>query len=107
MYAAFSERSPSAAAPDTSRTALGRAAGFGGNAGGGGLRVRAGVGGRQEVGVEGTVLAVDTGKASERSSRWIGNSLAYGWKLSWKGAPRDWFAVVAGAGGSSAATGNA
>ena len=74
---------------------------------GGGLRVRVGVGARQEVGVEGTAAFVDTGKADASSPSWIGKSAAWGFKLSYKGAPTDWLAFVAGAGGSETATGTA
>jgi hypothetical protein len=78
---------------------------FDGSAGGGDARLRIGVGARQEVGIEGELLRVDTGKPDMHSPRWIGTSLAYGLKLSWKGAPTDWVAFIAGAGAMSAATG--
>ncbi len=78
---------------------------FDGSAGGGSLRLRVGVGARQEVGFEGSALAVDNGEHTRDSSRWIGHTLAYGLKLSYKLAPTDWFAVVAGAGAAHAATG--
>jgi hypothetical protein len=78
---------------------------FDGSAGGGDARVRIGVGARQEIGVEGELLRADTGKPDAKSPRWIGKSFAYGLKLSWKGAPTDWFALIVGAGAMSAATG--
>jgi hypothetical protein len=79
--------------------------GLDGGGGGGDVRLRIGVGARQEVGVEGELLRVDTGKPDNKSPRWIGKSFVYGLKVSWKGAPTDWFAVIAGAGAMSAATG--
>jgi hypothetical protein len=79
--------------------------GLDGSGGGGDARLRIGVGGRQEVGVEGELIRVDTGTPNDKSPSWIGKSNAYGLKLSWKGAPTDWFAVIAGAGVMSSATG--
>ena len=79
--------------------------GLDGAGGGGAARLRIGVGRRQEVGVEGELLRVDTGRPDDKSPRWIGKSFTYGLKLSWKGAPTDWFAVIAGAGAMHAATG--
>jgi hypothetical protein len=78
----------------------GGVAGLDGVGGGGGLRVRVGVGGHQEIGAEGTVLAVDTGTRGKDDPEWVGQSLAYGYKLSWKLSPRDWVAVIAGVGGA-------
>jgi hypothetical protein len=78
---------------------------FDGSGGGGALRMRVGVGAHQEVGVEGELLKVDTGSRQEADPRWIGTSLAFGYKLSWKISPRDWFAVMAGAGGAHSVLG--
>lgn len=73
---------------------------------GGGLRVRVGVGARQEVGLEGTVLYVDTGTRRGSGPRWLGESTAFGARLSWKYAPLPFLGVLAGAGAASAATGS-
>jgi hypothetical protein len=74
---------------------------------GGTLRVRVGVGAKQEVGVEGGMVYADTGEPKGGAPPWIGKSSAYGAKLSWKYAPLPWLAVVAGGGASVAATGSA
>lgn len=76
-----------------------------GSGGGGAVRLRIGVGARQELGMEGMLLRIDTGKPDDKSPRWIGQSNTWGVKLSWKGAPTNWFAVIAGAGAVSSATG--
>ena len=81
---------------------------FDGTAGGGGARMRVGVGARQEIGIEGTALYVDTDSPDMTTRPWIGRSGAYAAKLSWKGAPLlDWIAILAGAGFSRTATGTA
>jgi hypothetical protein len=74
---------------------------------GGALRIRMGVGAKQEVGVEGGMAYLDTGEPKGGAPPWIGKNSAYGAKLSWKYAPLPWLAVLAGAGISSAATGAA
>jgi hypothetical protein len=94
---------PKALAPGAVRITAaggGGAAGLDGAGGGGGLRVRVGVGGHQEIGAEGTVLAVDTGTRQKTDPYWVGQSMAYSYKLSWKLSPRDWVAVLAGVGGA-------
>lgn len=79
---------------------------FDGSGGGGALRVRAGVGARQELGAEVQALAVGTGKPDKNDPPYIGKSLALAYKLSWKLAPRDWFAIVVGLGGANTVLGS-
>lgn len=76
-----------------------------GSGGGAALRVRAGVGAQQEVGVEGAVLYVDTGTPRSTGPRWTGQNTAYGMRLSWKMAPLPFLATLAGLGAASAPTG--
>jgi hypothetical protein len=80
---------------------------FDGSGGGGALRLRIGVGARQELGFEGMLLGIDNGRRQRGDSDYIGPSTAWATKLSWKLAPRDWFAIVLGAGASHAVTGTA
>lgn len=74
---------------------------------GGALRLRVGVGAKQEVGIEGATIYADTGEPKGGSPPWIGKTSTYGAKLSWKYAPLPWLAVLAGAGASVASTGAA
>ena len=80
---------------------------FDGSGGGGGLRLRIGVGARQELGFEGMLLGIDNGTWTRGDRPYIGKSTAWATKLSWKLAPRDWVALVVGAGASHAVTGAA
>lgn len=96
---------------------------FNATAGGGGLsgegsgsgvalRVRAGVGARQEIGIEGGVVYISTGPVyippnNVQRAPWSGGGSALGAKVTWKMAPLPWLAVIAGAGGSSSDTGAA
>lgn len=77
-----------------------------GPAAGGGIRVRVGLGGGHELGFEGTALYADTGDSDPNAPGWIGKSAAWGYKLSWKYAPRPWVALITGFGGSAAVTGD-
>jgi len=72
-----------------------------------GLRARIGVGGEQEVGVEGTVIHVEDGDMPTAQMPWQGESDAFAGKLSWKIAMARWIAFVLGFGGSHSATGDA
>lgn len=74
---------------------------------GGGLRARFGVGARQEVGVESTVLYAGSGEHHPGDPAWVGSSAAFGLKLSWKIAPLPYFAVIAGPGFTASSVGNA
>jgi hypothetical protein len=76
-----------------------------GGAGGGTLRLRAGLGGGQELGVEGTALYADTGHCSGKCDAWIGQSVAFATKLAYKVAPTRWLAFLFGAGLSTSAIG--
>lgn len=71
------------------------------------LRVRMGVGARQEVGVEGGVIYTNTGEARGSRPPWYGANTAIGGRLTWKGAPLPFLALLAGAGAASAITGAA
>lgn len=71
----------------TAAGGLGKAEDSDGYVGGGGLRVRGGLGGHSELGVEGTALTSDNRKV-------IGG----GAKLSFKGAVTPWMAVLLGGG---------
>jgi len=90
-------------------TAAGGVGGMGLGAHGVGLGVRArvGVGGEQEVGVEGTVIHVEDGDMPTAQMPWQGESDAFAGKLSWKIAMARWIAFVLGFGGSHSATGDA
>lgn len=76
---------------------------------GGGGRIRVGLGARQELGLEGTALYVDTGSTDKDSPNYfIGKSAAYGAKLSYKAdLIPEHLALLLGAGGSRSATGYA
>jgi hypothetical protein len=76
-----------------------------GNAGGGSLRVRAGAGHDQEIGVEVAALYVNTGKRDNTSPVWVGQFGYVGGKVVHKWAARPWFALVSGLGASWSATG--
>ncbi|HZS41820.1 MAG TPA: hypothetical protein VFF06_33555 [Polyangia bacterium] len=83
-----------------------------GSGGGGALRVRAGVGSGQEVGLEATFLYADTGRcegpvpnAPADCKPWIGQSFAFASKLAYKFAPTRWLALLAGAGFAQSAVG--
>lgn len=78
--------------------------GLAGGVGGGG-RVRIGVGGRQEVGAEAAGYYVGNGQRHAGDPAWEGSTGAFGFKLSYKVAPVDYFAIVAGAGPGYGATG--
>jgi len=90
-------------------TAAGGVGGMGLGAHGVGLgfRARVGVGGDQEVGVEGTVIHVENGDTPTAEMPWEGESDAFAGKLSWKIAMARWIAFVLGAGASHSATGDA
>jgi hypothetical protein len=85
----------------------GGALGLDGDGVGGAVRVRAGVGGNQEVGLEGTALFVDSGSRKPEDPRWIGHSVAGSVKASWKLGLQPWFAVLGGVGSTFSATGDA
>lgn len=74
---------------------------------GGGARVRFGLGAGNEIGIEGTAAFVHNPPPDPDDPKpWLGDSGAYGYKLSWKFSPKSWFAVEAGFGGSASATGD-
>jgi hypothetical protein len=72
-----------------------------------GVTAAGGVGGDQEVGVEGTVIHVENGDTPTDVMPWEGESDAFAGKLSWKIGLARWMAFVLGAGASHSATGDA
>jgi hypothetical protein len=75
---------------------------MGGGGAGGGARLRVGVGGRHEVGIEGSALRIreSAGAAfgSALSSGRVSDSTTFAGKVSWKVAANRWLAFIGGAG---------
>jgi hypothetical protein len=85
----------------------GGSAGLDGAGGGGAGRVRIGIDGRNEIGMEASMLAVDAGGNTSQSQPWLGTNVAYAGKLSWKLGLKDWVAIIVGLGGSQSPAGPA
>lgn len=78
-----------------------------GKASGAALRARLGLGARMEVGVGGLALAVEEEGTATVQQPWKGTSTMAAGKIDWKWGPMPWLAILAGAGGGHAETGNA
>lgn len=94
------------------RTALATAVGAGsfddiGGGVGAAARVRHGVGGGHELRAEAAAIGRVNDDEPTTERPWLGKSTALLYKVSWKKAFGNWFAVIAGGGGSKSETGNA
>lgn len=78
----------------------------GGWGAGAALRVRTGIAERQELGIEAVLLGVEVGRIGDNERLSFSGQSAFSAKLAYKGAPRDWLALVAGAGLATASTGD-
>ncbi len=70
-------------------------------------RYRYGLTGRQELGADLLVIGVKSGYDATPTHPWLGNSNVVSGKVAWKVGAASWVALLAGLGGSNAATGSA